>query len=602
MFLKPSGITGALLAALCLALFLSARAVAQSTQNASAARALSADLPDASAARRLPKRLVVLRAGGAETGSSRVTISSDSPLDDCDSYREGDNFYVRIPWAVAADARRLSAEGQFYKSARVEERDDAVLVTFGLREGASAALAKGFNRLEVTFTAEAAAKGSPAPARQVVTPSPSPVAAATASQQVAVAQPLASTAQPERESEEAATIREMREQITALEARVRELEARQPAPTPPAPAASVAETTKTDANAQPVSTDSGAKPASTVAAHAAGQHGAHDPDQVGIPHLQFQGFADIDLRASSQKGSHTSFALGQLDLFITSRLSEKFGVLSELIAEANERNEFSFEIHRLLLQYTPNDYLQLGAGRYHTAIGFYNTAYHHGSWFQTAANRPFIFAFESKGGILPLHNVGLQATGRVPRAPWGLHYVAEVGNGRASRSPLEQAVQTAVDENNRKAFNLGLFVRPNSVRGLQAGFSVYRDRLTPLNSATIGQTISAGYVVFQNTRYESLNEFVLMRLTSGGRVFNTPAFYTQFSRQFGNLRPFFRYQYVNVPRDNPVYADVGRRNGPALGIRYDLTDYAAFKAQFERTARRRQTPLDDLILQLAFTF
>lgn len=556
MILKPSRVAGSLLAALCLALAAFARADAQ---DASGARPLRANMSDAPAVspRRLPKRLVLLRAGGGGEDGARVTISSDSPLDDCDSYREGDGFYVRIPWAVAADARVLSAPGRFYESARVEERGDAVLVAFVLRAGASASLAKGFNRIEVNFTNETA-----------------------------------------RESVEATTIREMREQIAALESRVRELEARQPAQ--PAPATETtkpdAAVTKTGAEAKHVSHDASA-------AHgAAGQHGDHDAEQTGAPHLQIQGFADVDLRASNEKGSHTSFALGQLDLFITSRLSEKFDVISELIVEADERNEFTFEIHRLLLQYTPNDYLRLGVGRYHTAIGFYNTAYHHGSWFQTAADRPFIFAFESKGGILPLHNVGLQATGRVPRAPWGMRYVAEVGNGRASRTPLDAPVQTSSDENNRKAFNLGLFVRPKSARGLQAGFSVYRDRLTPLDAEPVGQTIGAGYVVYQNALYESLNEFVLMRHATGGRVFNTPAFYTQFSRQFGNARPFFRYQYVNVPRDNPLYADVGRRNGPAFGVRYDLTDYAAFKTQYESTSRRSKKRLDELRLQLAFTF
>lgn len=565
MILKPSRVAGSLLAVLCLALFAPARAVAQNAQAAAGVTTLRADLTDAppATARRLPKRLVLLRAGGAGDDGSRVTISSDSPLDDCDSYREGDGFYVRIPWAVApdtSDTRGLSASSRFYESARVEERGDAVLVAFALRAGATARLAKGFNRLEVTFTNATAANA---------------------------------TARSARESEEAATMREMREQIAALESRVRELEARQPAPAPETAKAD-APVTKTDANVQPVSHD--------AAAHGAGQHGEHDPDRPGAPHLQIQGFADVDLRASNEKGSHTSFALGQLDLFITSRLSEKFDVLSELIVEANERNEFTFEIHRLLLQYTPNDYLRLGVGRYHTAIGYYNTAYHHGSWFQTAADRPFIFAFEGKGGILPLHNVGLQATGRVPRAPWGMRYVAEVGNGRASRTPLDQPVQTSSDENNRKAFNLGLFVRPNSARGLQAGFSVYRDRLTPLNAEPAGQTIGAGYVVYQNARYESLNEFVLMRLASGGRVFNTPAFYTQFARQFGNARPFFRYQYVNVPRDNPLFRDVGRRNGPAFGLRYDLTDYAAFKTQYESTSRREKKRLDELRMQLAFTF
>lgn len=555
MNLKHSRAVSAVLAALCLALLPAARACAQDARAVTAGLSLGTTGANASgaAARRLPKRLVILRAGGDEADGTRVTISSDSPLDDCESFREGDNYTVRVPWAVATGAARLKAEGPFYKSARVEERDDAVLVTFALREGASARLDRGFNRLEVIF------------------------AGATAK-----------TAPPVRDNAEAETLREMREQIAALEARVRELESKQPTQPSPAPAAEAV-----------AAVNAAAHPA---AHEAAGQHDEHDTEQTGAPRLQIQGFADVNLNASNQRGSHTSFALGQLDLFITSRLSEKFDVLSELIVEANRSNEFTFEIHRLLLQYKPNDNLRLGLGRYHTAIGYYNTAYHHGSWFQTTANRPFIFAFESKGGILPLHNVGLQATGRVPGAPWGLRYVAEVGNGRASRSPLDAPVQTAVDENNRKAFNLGLFARPNSTPGLQAGFSVYRDRLAPTGAPTVSQTIGAGYVVYQNARYESLNEFVMMRLASNGRVYNTPAFYTQFSRQFGSYRPFFRYQYVNVPSDNPLYSDVGRRNGPALGVRYDLTDFAAFKAQYEHTSRRRQTPLDELILQFAFTF
>jgi len=36
--------------------------------------------------------------------------------------------------------------------------------------------------------------------------------------------------------------------------------------------------------------------------------------------------------------------------------------------------------------------------RYHTAIGYYNTAYHHSTWFQTTTGRPFLFEFEDKGG------------------------------------------------------------------------------------------------------------------------------------------------------------------------------------------------------------
>src|SRR6266850_7032672 len=342
-------------------------------------------------------------------------------------------------------------------------------------------------------------------------------------------------------------IRQMLRRIEVLEERIRELEARQSHNVALA-AVTTEATTQRDTAAQvgdpPVASPANANTGQGVTPDNAASHDAHQDMPTGPPRLQIQGFADVNYRASDEKGTTNAFSLGQLDLFITLRLSEKFSVLSELILEAGQDNAFTFEVHRLLLKYSMNDYFNLSAGRYHTAIGYYNTAYHHGSFFQTTANRPFLFAFESRGGILPLHNVGLSITGRIPSAPFGLRYVAEIGNGRAARSPLVRPGQTAVDENNGKAFNLAIFARPDQVPGLQTGFSVYHDRLTPLAAPTIGQTIMAAHLVYQSPRTELLNEAVVIRDASAGRVFYTPGFYTQFSRRFQNWRPFFRYQYL----------------------------------------------------------
>ncbi len=397
-------------------------------------------------------------------------------------------------------------------------------------------------------------------------------------------------------------IRQMLRRIDELEARIRELEARQPQtaalPNEAAGTTLPQNTVTVDPPAaSPTNTNTG--DGSTQAG--AGTHDDHQDLPNGTPRMQIQGFADVDYRATNEKGKTNSFFLGQLDLFITSRLSEKFSVLSELILDAGDDNAFTFEVHRLLLKYSMNDYFNLSAGRYHTAIGYYNTAFHHGSFFQTTANRPFLFAFESKGGILPLHNVGLSIAGRIPRAPFGLRYVAEIGNGRASR-PFARPVQSAVDENNGKSFNLAVFARPSQVPGLQTGFSVYHDNLTPPNVPNVAQTIMAGHLVYQNARTESLNEAIVFRHAQAGRIFYIPGFYTQFSRRFGNIRPFFRYQYVNVPSDDPIYSAVGRRNGPSVGFKYDLSDFVNFKAQYDHTSRRRLSSLDELILQLSFTF
>jgi hypothetical protein len=504
-------------------------------------------------------RIVLLRLADAPEGA-RVTVASDSPLDDYSTRFEGDGFYLLIPHARASGSQgRLSGSG--FTGALLEQRDGDVLLSLRVRAGASMRISKGFNRLELDFSA-------------------------------------APPARPAGADEAGEAISQMRAQIADLEARLRELEARQAqgggAGTQTAQAAPVLATVNVSA--------AGPEPEPAGHAAAAQHDDEHEHLPGGTPRMEIQGFADVNFHASNQKGTTNSFSLGQLDLFMTSRLSEKFSVLGELIVEAGQDNRFTFEIHRLLLRYAPNDYLNLSAGRYHSAIGFYNTAYHHGSWFQTAVNRPFIFAFESKGGILPLHNVGVSATGRVPSGSLGLHYTAEVGNGRASRSRLDAAVQTAVDDNNGKSFNLGLFARPKSLPGFQTGFSFYRDSLTPAGAPRVGQSIMAGHVVYQNRLYEVLNEAVVVRHERGGRVFYTPGLYTQFSRRFGDLRPYARYQYVNVPSDDPIYPDVGRRNGPSVGLRYDVSEFAAFKAQYDHTQRRRQSSIDELLLQFAFTF
>jgi hypothetical protein len=384
-------------------------------------------------------------------------------------------------------------------------------------------------------------------------------------------------------SDDREAIKQLLKRVEQLEARIKELESRQ-------------------VDISPAATDIAAK--QSEPRQSTDLHASHDSTPAGSPLLQLRGFADVNFRASDEKGVTQSFALGQIDLFITSRLSERFSALAELVIESDDDNEFGFEAERLLLQYTHSDYFKLAAGRYHSSIGYYNTAFHHGTWFQTAIGRPFIFEFEDDGGILPIHNVGLTATGRIPAGGLGLNYVAEMGNGRAHRTPLSEAVQIAVDENNGKSFNIGAFARPDSLPGFQAGFSVYRDHLTPEGGPNINETIFAGHVVYQNNEWEILHEGVVVRhaLRGSNTTFNTPGFYSQFSRRFGRSRPYFRYEYVNAPSGDPILFDVGRLNGPSVGFRFDLSEFVAFKTQYDRLGRRGLDSINKLGLQLAFTF
>jgi hypothetical protein len=383
-----------------------------------------------------------------------------------------------------------------------------------------------------------------------------------------------------------ALIQQLLQRVKDLEDEVRRLKGQ-----PPAPVESV--------SAAPVSPSQ-----STAAATAATMQDAmNEPNLAGLPGMQIRGFSDFRFLASDAPGKPNSFALGQFNLFITSRLSSKFSVLSEVVVEADSTNAVGIDLERLLLQYSANDRFHLSLGRYHSAIGYYNTAYHHSTWLQTTVDRPFLFAFEDQGGILPIHNVGLTATGSIPSGELGLHYVAEMGNGRASRNPLAEPVQNAQDEDNRKSYNFEIFARPPSVRGMQAGFSMYRDMLYPQGSPRIQQTIFAGHAIYQRPDFEFLNEVVVLRhALASGAVLHIPAFYSQISRAFGRVRPYFRYEYMNVPARDRFYGDVGLLHGPIGGVRYDLTEAAAFKLEYFRDMRRDLNAVNGLRTQFSFAF
>jgi hypothetical protein len=424
------------------------------------------------------------------------------------------------------------------------------------------------------------------------------------------------------------TMQLLLKRIDQLEARVKQLEAdKQPAaadpssvkadPDPPAATSRAAALLAAVSQTSPPATTTPPTPSSSSADQEQNQSDNAMMERMDVSRtlLRIRGFGDISVHGDDQQGDTTSFSLGQLDLFVTSDVSDKFKFLSEIVFEAGAtniygitdgpQNSFGVDIERYLLQYSHNDYLNISAGRGHTAIGYYNTAYHHSSWLQTTTGRPFLFNFEDQGGILPIHMVGVSASGQIPSGPLGLHYVAEMGNGRASRQPLqEEPVQNEMDDQNHKAWNLAVFARPEGIRGLQTGFSFYSDLLAPDNQPRINESILAAHVVLVRPKYEWLNEALLDRHAIRGtkNAFNTPGFYTQVSRQFGSYRPYLRYQYVNAANREPVFPDVQLRHGPSAGLRYDASESVALKFQYDYTFLREQPGVNQLALQLGFTF
>jgi hypothetical protein len=319
-------------------------------------------------------------------------------------------------------------------------------------------------------------------------------------------------------------------------------------------------------------------------------------------------FGDTGYQAGHFYGPTSTFEFGEFDMFATARLSDRVSVLAEILFTSNSDNSVGLDIERLLLKYRQNEYFEASIGRIHTAIGYYNTAFNRGDYFQTAIGRPAMFEFDDQGGFLPMQDLGITIDGKLPSGKLGLNYVFEVTNGRDYGANVEPA-QNASDRNNSKGVNFNLSARPEQVPGLVIGFSIRHDYLSDVLNQHVSEIIPVVYGVFANSTYEWLNEGMLVRHTlPGGAVYHTPGFYSQFSRAFGHFRPYFRYSYVNAPANDPIYGNpaeipiVGRINGPAIGLRYDFTRHTAFKLQYDREAARGEKSTNGGSGQFDFTF
>jgi hypothetical protein len=408
------------------------------------------------------------------------------------------------------------------------------------------------------------------------------------------------------------TIEALVDRLAAAEARIKELEQRMNGSeaaevrTPETPGAPLLPEASAPADAVAVGSTN------TPPARDADDSHAHMMGIPGGPKLQIRGFFDFNygmgpaanpLQFPLGAQAHNTFQAGEFDLFISSKLSEHLSFVGEMVYGWGQTNELGVDIERYQLTYKQNEYFQISAGRYHSAIGYYNTAYHHGTWFGTATGRPFMYYYEDSGGLLPVHQVGITASGLIPgTGHLGLHWVAEGGNGRSSNNDI-QPVQNFLSDRNHKAFNLAFYSRPDWAPGLQVGGSWYHDRLVPAGIPHVTQDIESAYVVYLTPRLEFMNEAVLLtnRLDGTGKPFHTPLMYTQIAKRFGKYTPYFRYQYVNSPGGDPVNVYTDRYQGPSLGLRFDFAEFASFKLQYNRLDQRAAAS-NSLDSQIGFTF
>jgi hypothetical protein len=356
------------------------------------------------------------------------------------------------------------------------------------------------------------------------------------------------------------------------------------------------------------------------AVRAAGQpaHPAPPADQTAreaqpeYPSLHLSGFGNIDFAAQNRSEGARGFSEGQFTLHLVSALSPRVAFFGELTfsprADAGTGTPpatgFNAEVERAIIRFDQSDELKVSFGRYHTPINWWNTAFHHGSWLQTTISRPEMVQFG--GRFLPVHFVGALAEGVLPSGGWNINYQAGIGNGRGS---VISRAGDAGDNNDVPAFLLNVSTKPDRAFGLQVGGSVYADRVTIAGRPEFNERIVAAHAVWQREDPEIIAEIadVHHKQVGGGLSTSNLAYYLQAAYRLPSSahlwKPYFRFEHIDIDANEIVFAGVPNLDGSTIGVRYDISTYAAIKT--EGRIRRRladQPRTNGWFLQIAFTF
>ncbi len=322
----------------------------------------------------------------------------------------------------------------------------------------------------------------------------------------------------------------------------------------------------------------GAGLASTSFAQSSDSDNVMDPS---APEFRLMGFGDISY-ISRDRSDQDGFVIGQAVMHLSASLGDSLSVFGEFSATGKD-SEYSFEVERFIVKYDFSDTYKLSAGRYHTPIGYWNSAFHHGTWLQTSTTRPEMVKLGSK--LVPIHFVGVLLEGSIPATDLGLSYKVGYGNGRHGN--IARAGD-AGDVNGDKAWMLQLNFRPRNIYGLDFGLGFYSDEVALETDPDVKECTISAYAAWTKESPEVIFEYLHSeheQLTDSSVSGDVDAWYAQFAYRlegkYANWKPYARLEHQEIDATDPLLGSEGLNfEASVLGVRWDFNHYATLKAEY----------------------
>ncbi len=296
--------------------------------------------------------------------------------------------------------------------------------------------------------------------------------------------------------------------------------------------------------------------------------------------------------ASPQSAEPTStFLNAGFNALFGAQLGGGFDALSELFFESEDTGETVADAERLVVRWRGGPFA-IAAGRMHTDFGYFNNAYHHGTFLQLPVRRPAIILFEDFGGILPTHVIGLQASVKASLdAGVALNGTVAVVN---TRNPTFNSVPLVNSHMEKGVFTKLELVgsAPGSLRGgVAALFSwippASAEVRPALPDTQIQEIVSNVYLAYPHLPFNLDIEGYSVMHRAAGRTWVSWGGFAVAGYAIGDVTPYLMVDFIKVPSTDPYFWSGPGRAGPANavtgtgGLRVDLTPWCTLKGQYE---------------------
>jgi hypothetical protein len=323
-------------------------------------------------------------------------------------------------------------------------------------------------------------------------------------------------------------------------------------------------------------------------------------------------FGDVQLGAASRsEGSLRSpdpaFAVGVFDMLFTANLENGLSMTSEFSAQY-EPNAPLAELERLHLRWRPSKYFFVEAGRFHTDIGYWNVAYHHGRYLQLSVDRPRTILLH--GGLLPVHWIGVQAGTSIGVGPGSINLVVSGGTAREKIGTVGHGLHgsafTSVNAVHAKLDFSGFLHRD-----LHFGVSAVYDRIPEeaaftrpgLPDQSIDEKIGNAYIALPSLPVIFIAEAYGIEHTLNssakseniGSKWRTFGAFAMLGYQIGRVTPYIRGEYIGSqvgayifdpyyvpePKSHAGFTVSMDAKEGVVGTRVDLSDWCSLKLEYQ---------------------